>query len=1539
MLFRDNRRRLSGFACLTAAVLLQFLSLPPVFGEESQAAADHLRGTQTADDRNNPTLSGLEEALRRAGREVDREVITSTAPASSSMPRGNFWAGRGQGPLVSTPSFAAGMEESEEVRLFREQTGFTLISHLGGGIEGDVYRAQGPQGEERAVKINQSRGVGLAVNDNLEHFRNRLQGKTHPAIPQVYGTGEVSFGPYQKLTYQVYEFRKGERVFDLVKTDFFSSRLGPKKSVDVIRSIAEGLDFLYRHEIALGDFHGEQVLVDENGAVSMLDILSAYWEPEKPVQAYIPGNTSEWLAMASQILGSLELKDLLEESDRSKALGLLQSAFNRFKRWDESALSEARIYLDELRDMLPEKAVSQGESGPEQAAPPGLAAGIEEEDPEVRKLRLELWDGPGRDNQIMRRLAHLDSSLIGFREKLAGSMNDLLWAIKAYRDWRNKRHPRGKDAIGILANYQDVMTFISHRSMPIADLQRVLEATVKNLPLFVSYGNGPWVASVVGTELALAAEQSLTLMAARGVLQILQEKQEGRDVLAQAVDKLFDNISKEESVESVIELAWQTLATFLENGIAPEAIVHHLNIYEEDRRLFSIFLSYEKLHPVLSASVPRLARALLDADEGTHLLFSEWVADWDREGFLQGSLGNSLKVLSENPSHSEQDREGVFLKALAALVSSQPSPRLVLQLVEDVLLKEKTFAWLKNAGDPWAVSLSFDLERLQHMAGEQGLKWLAPVLSLLLTEPDEGRLKERWTELSGHLRTLLSSTTDYNREKILSLLFVGKTYDKTHMDFLRAQQADLVAHVKFYAEVLSREKRLGYQLLEGILAGMTDRDVVDPQLPPEEQERIMAFVGKMRSFSPGLFLLYKRGEEAVLQDLAQFSQQFLLDQVDSKTVDNLMTKSKEHGINGLEVLATAIQIVMPASGRSFVKRGEIQSLLGGFVQAGDLRSHVPEDLRNRDFGRGEKDAITSNEWRLRPGLAFDPDGKLNQLLVDLRYKDQQLSTEESAKQVEQDRQKFITALSMYFRDRSPERKQDAQRAFYAYASHNDRLGEKVDRIPYGEYQGLNLLEELFVDKDNLYVLLAEILKELDPILFPHVLPESTGAITDATGLARRVKGIWGSGLPGDQKMVRIGRALEGIASSEIEQKLLPKVDDEELKKQIQGIAQSPQLGRPAHWSEIGGDLFEEPAALIQREKERFELVELDKKVVLEFRVVKGIPYGLWGHNCGVCIYDDLKLWKDPRFKLLAFIDKIEGKVVGFAHLFEAEAEGGKVLTVPGIEPTVEFLSEVKAREVYPLIERALIQVASEGGYKALYFPTDRHILSNRPDVIKEIEKRYSSQGIPLPTPIHWNHRPNPYPFKEVYKIWSRDAAGLEEVAVKAFDLNALKEMGGDAVRLAEEANRANFSHVVLIPDMLLGKPAAPQEGTIRLYYTDDDVKVRALGLLPTTISENQIEYHRLPSDLAELKAKLQDIPENEPALVALDVGLRGSLPEKHPLVLLLDQQWGSQLAYQEQLRVLLNRPIQELRNLVVFLSEGTVQKVKIGDRDYTAIFA
>lgn len=626
-----------------------------------------------------------------------------------------------------------------------------------------------------------------------------------------------------------------------------------------------------------------------------------------------------------------------------------------------------------------------------------------------------------------------------------------------------------------------------------------------------------------------------------------------------------------------------------------------------------------------------------------------------------------------------------------------------------------------------------------------------------------------WQQLVKSTIAISRKINTHNRERLLPLIF------KETPAVAREKGFDYSAMLEFFVSIINREERLAFQVWEGILEAMR-LNMITPETFDAEKPSIISFVGKTRSFSPWLYTMHRQLGEAGLQQVLDFSAEIRTDDVGKEEISRLEGMLRAKGVpreSIPETVTACIQMVIPSSGASFVKKHEITGLYESHKAGRDYRNDVAEPLRGKDFGPGSR--INLVGYALLPGQIYDPDGAIGSIIERLRYKDGALSESDKKQRQDKDREVFARVLSDWFKNFTDQAKRDAAReAFYDYAGHNDLLGEKIDAISGDNYEALSLLEALFSDKDNLSILAREVLDTLDPSLFPK-----TGAkIEDARKVVRNLERIWNN--PKANTQIALKSILSRFNEADIREQLVPLIEDEALKEAVQNLGGTKQISQ----SEIIEHLFNEPYSRIVVEKDKFT-GQTAGQVELEFRVVKGIPYGLWGLNAGVCIATDLRLWEKKEFMLLAMIDKNTGRAGGFCHLFAAEIDGRKVLTVPGIEPSVEFLTEVKAHEVYPQIEEALIRVAQAGGYEALYIPTNPNILSNRPDIVRLAQKKHGNSKVSLAKVINWNTSPQPYPFSEVYEVWRADGAQKdggelppqEEAAARAF----LSSWAGDAI--------------------------------------------------------------------------------------------------------------------------------------------------------------
>lgn len=572
---------------------------------------------------------------------------------------------------------------------------------------------------------------------------------------------------------------------------------------------------------------------------------------------------------------------------------------------------------------------------------------------------------------------------------------------------------------------------------------------------------------------------------------------------------------------------------------------------------------------------------------------------------------------------------------------------------------------------------------------------------------------------------LLDQLTDYNRQGVLGLLQQNENIFKT----LGPQH--FPSHLEMYVEIFERWPRLGYAVLEGVLE-TTNQGIIPPELTPEIREGIFHYIDQTHGFIPAVYQRYLVEGDALFPKLKQHTHAILNDQLGLKEIEAIRTTE------GDDYLLAIIQMVSPTSGASFVQKREQLGLVQRMIEAGDLRSHVPEAWK----GLTPSFRLEQGDYLLKEGMERDPEGRIRDLLSQFRLP-------EGAHKVEEEQ--LISRLKDYLQAETGDQKREAreavQKLFYALAGQNDALREKIDRIRDLDYSTLLLLEQLYGDKDNLQKMLADALGKVPEELFVG-RGEKREIEGDANRLVKSLKSVWKSPeILEERKIEVLGSILKDFKAEDIDSKILARADIEEsLKEAIRTVGnEAPALSS----KRLIGEILEEPIDLIRHEKGKYVYRDIGSLTV-GLRAVKGPAYGLYGLSAGVCTATDIDLWKNPNFKLLAITDEDNGQVVGYIHVFETIIDGKKYVTLPGINPSAEFLGTVDAQKLYEGIMEKVISLAQRGGYAGVYIPTNQTIHSNRADIHKAIAKAgYPIKHIPQ---VSWSTRPS-YPFTEVYGVW------------------------------------------------------------------------------------------------------------------------------------------------------------------------------------------
>ncbi|MFO1519379.1 MAG: hypothetical protein U1F57_06940 [bacterium] len=756
-----------------------------------------------------------------------------------------------------------------------------------------------------------------------------------------------------------------------------------------------------------------------------------------------------------------------------------------------------------------------------------------------------------------------------------------------------------------------------------------------------------------------------------------------------------------------------------------------------------------------------------DAESRLEMLF-HWAGDLDANEFQMRKFLGNLRAMSQAGWSVEQQRgmienlEAHQKKHQSTVVRTEPLGFFIESMKEAGWAPEEAIAFLNRVAACHGNGLNFGLAVLSNALNVmKGRGWSAEqsrsVMNRLLDKNSShvSLGMEVWNYVitqnvsradslsatESYLR-LLSRLTDYNRERVLRLL-----KDSSSL-FGSLGTAHFPSHLEFYAELFERWSRLGFNLLEGLLEATSKGKIQDLSA---ERPFLLRFIEETHGFIPSLYEAYRQAGDSLFPQLRSHANRILADQLSLEEARQIIAA------HGEEFLLGVIQMVSPTSGASFVKRAEQLGLMRAMLEAGDLREHVPEAWLNLAEGSGALEPFTLSQgaWRLRTGEEADSQEVISHLLEGFRTQGEGRAQESE----------LVEALRNYVSsDRDAASLERVQSLLYRLAGASDALREKIERLQSREYTSLLLLEQLFSDKDALPGRLMAALGQVPDEIFAG-RGARRGMIRNPQDLARRLLGMWNQNRPRENRVASLQTMLASFDPREIEGKLLAQPGmSEELRGEIRSaLSQGPALNR----AEVMGEILQGPLQQIRSEKARYEYQDLGT-IYGTVRAVKGPAYGLSGLSSGVCTATDVALWKTPSFRLLAVsvsdlipresssdADSTPKQVVGYVHAFETVINGRRYLTLPGINPSAEFLGQVDPEELYDHMMNRIIAYAEAGGYDGVYIPTHPNIHSNRGDVQRAIRRR-NYRRIEIPS-VQWNTLPNPYPFTEVFVAWERSA--------------------------------------------------------------------------------------------------------------------------------------------------------------------------------------
>ena len=187
----------------------------------------------------------------------DRSASPDDEPTISNV--GSSDGGESEGP-AGTPSDGGGYPPGQEIA-----GRFRIVSHLGSGGMGDVYRADDHElGTSVALKFLPAELAGDPVR--LERLRNEVRlarQVAHPNVCRVYDIGDADGRPFLSM-----EFIDGEDLASLLRR---IGRLPKDKAIELAREICAGVGAAHELGVVHRDLKPANVMIDGRGRVRVAD--------------------------------------------------------------------------------------------------------------------------------------------------------------------------------------------------------------------------------------------------------------------------------------------------------------------------------------------------------------------------------------------------------------------------------------------------------------------------------------------------------------------------------------------------------------------------------------------------------------------------------------------------------------------------------------------------------------------------------------------------------------------------------------------------------------------------------------------------------------------------------------------------------------------------------------------------------------------------------------------------------------------------------------------------------------------------------------------------------------------------------------------------------------------------------------------------------------------------------------------------------------------------------------------------------------------
>ncbi|MCP8305380.1 MAG: hypothetical protein H3Z50_07965 [archaeon] len=567
---------------------------------------------------------------------------------------------------------------------------------------------------------------------------------------------------------------------------------------------------------------------------------------------------------------------------------------------------------------------------------------------------------------------------------------------------------------------------------------------------------------------------------------------------------------------------------------------------------------------------------------------------------------------------------------------------------------------------------------------------------------------------------------------IASVLTTFEMKRRTLKHLTTKQSNDLLM---FYSDMAREKGHSAEIIIEGHLDALTKGYV---RYDLSDREEIELFVSKTNAFIPELYKAYKDlvNKNDFLSFLAQSKAKITKDEFGEKEFEELLGSEIARFSCEDEKLDFMLGIyfnAIPPLDRFSSSLYKLREMLKNQIKdlEKDHREEVPNKLYN--FER----SYTISKIEREKDLSIDHEKYLEELKKRLT---RNLSIKEggAAEKVEDEIEKYL---------KGEVSNEELKKVIESYLRMNNKFQENLSQLdltsnPYNKWKKLLELITKFAKNLLKNEIKFELKKAIErkSVTERHVHTKIIRQLKNEKTIKQGIKNILS--IYDEESLNLIQEIVDEREDVSIKRKALVK---DAIKKIKENIKREYKHSIPREGTV--GIIWQEEISRLKEEINSYsKRVKADE---ITLRLVKGMPYIVWGANCGVCVSTDYKLFSDRRFILLSILDKSKN-VVGFVHIFIIDVDRKKVITVPGINPSSVYLEDRSSDEILDVIIQALQDIAKIGGFKAIYIPRDPRIHSDRKAMKNSINKK-NFRTITLSEDVYWSTNPS-YPFNEVFVI-------------------------------------------------------------------------------------------------------------------------------------------------------------------------------------------